>query len=142
MSVCLDAFAFLAWLQDEPGADEVEQFMERGVNEEAFVCYLSTINLGEIFYRLYRLQGPDEAEAFWDDVRRQSLPITLVESTRARIREAARLKARYPIAYADAFAAQAAREKSVPLVTGDPELRLLESEGLISILWLPASSPI
>lgn len=139
MSVCLDAFAFLAWLQDEPGADQVEGFMERGVNEEAFVCYLSTINLGEIFYRLYRLRGADEAETFWDDVRRQSLPITLLEPTRARIREAARLKGRYPIAYADAFAAQAAREKNVPLVTDDPELRVLESEGLISILWLPTS---
>ena len=139
MSVCLDAFALLAWLQDELGADEVERYIDRAANEEDFVCYISTINLGEVFYRLLRVRGSDEAEAFWEDARRGSLPVNLVEPTRNRIREAARIKGKYPIAYADAFAAQVAREKGVPLMTGDPELKLIEEEGLISVIWLPKS---
>jgi predicted nucleic acid-binding protein len=39
------------------------------------------------------------------------------------IRNAALLKGRYPIAYADAFAAALAQKYRCPLVTGDPELR-------------------
>jgi len=136
VSVCLDAFALLAWLQDELGADEVESYIERAAHEEDFFCYLSTINLGEVFYRLLRVRAVDEAEAFWEDLRRGSLPVNLVEPTRKRIREAARIKGQYPVAYADAFATQVAREKGVPLVTRDPELRVLEDKGLLSIIWL------
>ncbi|HDM09965.1 MAG TPA: hypothetical protein ENF92_05550 [Desulfobacteraceae bacterium] len=50
------------------------------------------------------------------------------------MREAARLKGRFAIAYADAFAAQVAAEKGIPLITGDKELSLLEREGLIATL--------
>jgi ribonuclease VapC len=139
MSVCLDAFALLAWLQDEPGAGEVEGYLRLAAEDTAFSCYLSTINLGEVFYRLLRVRGREEAEAFWEDVRQGSLPVTLVESTRNRVREAARIKGRYPVAYADAFAAQTAREKGVPLITGDPELKVLEREGVISLVWLGVS---
>lgn len=136
MSVCLDAFALLAWLQDESGASEVEGYLSRAAEDEEFSCYLSTINLGEVFYRLVRVCGLEEAEAFWEDVRRGSLPISLVEPTRNRVREAARIKAQYPIAYADAFAAQTARGKGAPLVTGDPEMKLLENEGMVALVWL------
>ena len=51
MSVCLDAIALLAWLQDELGAGDVENYLSRAEKEEEFSCYLSTINLGEVFYR-------------------------------------------------------------------------------------------
>jgi ribonuclease VapC len=139
MSVCLDAFALLAWLQDESGAGEVEGYLRRAAEDAGFSCYLSTINLGEVFYRLLRVRGREDAEAFWEDVRQGSLPVTLVESTRNRVREAARIKGRYPVAYADAFAAQTAREKGVPLITGDPELKVLEREGVISLVWLGVS---
>jgi len=136
MSVCLDAFALLAWLQDESGAGEVEGYLRRATNDAGFSCYLSTINLGEVFYPLLRIRGSEEAEAFWEDVRQGLLPVTLVESTRNRVREAARIKGRYPVAYADAFAAQTAREKGVPLISGDPELKALEKDGVISMIWL------
>lgn len=36
MSVCLDAFALLAWLQDEAGAAEVESYLVRAAEEEDF----------------------------------------------------------------------------------------------------------
>ena len=139
MSVCLDAFAILVWLQNESGADEVEEFLVRATEERDFLCYLSTINLGEIFYRLIRVKGLEDAETFWHDVRTGAIPVQLIEATRNRIREAARIKATYPVAHADAFAAQAAREAGVPLVTGDPELKKLEYEGVISLKWIGAS---
>lgn len=39
---------------------------------------------------------------------------------------AARIKAGYPIAYPDAFAAALAQQTEATLVTGDPEFELLE----------------
>lgn len=135
MSVCLDAFALLTWLHDETGADLVEEFLQRAATEVDFRCYLSLINMGEVYYRIYRIQGRDKADAFWSDALR-NLPISPVDVTRRRIREASRLKARYPIAFADAFAVQLALEMQSPLVTGDPEIRMLEEEGILSVIWL------
>ena len=126
MSVCLDAFALLAWLQDESGAEEVESYLGRAAKDSDFRCYLSTINLGEVFYRLIRLKGIEDAEAFWEDARTGAIPVQLVEATRNRIREAARFKGKHPITYADAFAAAAADELRAALVTGDPELERLD----------------
>ena len=47
---------------------------------------------------------------------------------------AARLKARYAISYADAFAVALAQELGAPVVTGDTEFEQVES--LIDVLWL------
>ena len=58
---CLDAFAWLVWLQDEPGAAAVQWLNEA---ETARVeCVTSIINLGEAFYRLVRVGRRDEAES-------------------------------------------------------------------------------
>ncbi len=137
MSVCLDAYAILCWLQDEPGSALVEEFLERAGRDSGFFCYLSIFNLGEVFYRLWRVQGADRAESFWGDVLRGHVPLTLVDATPVRVREAARLKGQYPIAYADAFAAQTAVEKELALVTGDPEFEPMERAGLVAVHWLP-----
>lgn len=138
MSVCLDSFALLAWLQDEHGAGQTEEFLNRAAREEGFRCFVSAINLGEVYYRLYRIRGNDEADAFWEDVRQHILPLFVVEPTQRRVLQAARLKAQYPIAFADAFAAQLAQEMRSPLVTGDPEIRALEAAGLVQVIWLSA----
>jgi hypothetical protein len=43
------------------------------------------------------------------------------------------LKGRFPIAHADAFAAALARKYNCPLVTGGPELRLVDRLELLRI---------
>jgi ribonuclease VapC len=50
--------------------------------------------------------------------------------------EAAHLKARYPISYADAFAAALAKRNGAHLMTGDPEFKAVEPE--VAIHWLTA----
>lgn len=136
MSICLDAYAILAWLQNETGADEVENCFQRAISSPEFFCFLSTINLGEVYFRLVRARGTEEADSFWKDANRGSLPVTLVEPTKNRIKEAARIKALYPVACADAFAAQLAREKNIPVITGDPEMKLLEDKKIIAVTWI------
>lgn len=60
-----------------------------------------------------------------------------VEATRRRVRASAALKARYAIAFADAFAIQLALERGLTLLTGDPEMEAVEREEPVEILWLP-----
>ena len=47
---------------------------------------------------------------------------------------AARLKSKYALSYADCFAAALAKEKDCPVLTGDPEFKKLHEE--IKISWL------
>lgn len=136
MSACLDAFAILCWLQEEPGAELVDRHLSAGAREGGTRCPISVINLGEVFYRIGRTKGITEAEAFWEDVRQGEVPVRVVESTRRRVRQAAALKARHLIAYADAFAIQLALETHLPLLTGDPEIKSIEAKESLKLLWL------
>ena len=137
VSVCLDSFALLAWLQDEPGADITEGFLRQAASGPGFQCFVSAINVGEVYYRLYRTQGAEEADTFWEEAWQGLVPLTTVTPTPHQIHQAARLKGRYLMAYADAFAAQLAQEKHLPLVSGDPELQALETAGELTLIWLP-----
>jgi len=118
MSVCLDSWAVLAWLDgQQPALDRVEAVIpERPV--------ISWINLVEVYYRIERDHGRDHADQTLTELRAvlsPDLPGT------ARMIEAARLKARAAIAVADCFAATTAAAHHLPLLTGDPELLELEN---------------
>ena len=63
----------------------------------------------------------------------QGLEIT--EADKKLTLEAARLKARYPIAYADCFALALAKLKKAELITGDPEFKKAAKEK-VEIQWL------
>jgi predicted nucleic acid-binding protein len=93
---------------------------------------MSTISLGEISYIVERRRG---AVACQEALKRlEVFPIQLQEATLERVMVAARLKARYTISYADAFAVGLAQELGAPVVTGDPEFEQVKS--LIDVLWL------
>jgi len=138
VSVCLDAFALMAWLQNEPGASQVESYLQQALAQSEQKCFVSLINLGEVYYQLYRKKGAGRADSFWDEVLRGVIPLSVVEVTRKRVLESSRLKARFPIAIADAFAIQLALEMQMPLITGDPEIEAPEkSESSLQVIWLP-----
>ena len=82
---------------------------------------MSAINVGEVYYFL-RKQHSEKLSESWRELSR-TLPFTIAVPTGDDIWEAAVLKARYPIAYADALAAALAQKYRCPLVTGDPEFR-------------------
>jgi predicted nucleic acid-binding protein len=133
----LDAFALLAWLAAEEGAATGEGWLEEAERGEAGL-FISIINAGEVCYRLLRLGKGREAHSLWQEMLGGGLPLRVMPATPRRVRGAAEVKGRYPIAYADAFAAQLAQELGLPLLTGDPDFRVLEREGLVQVLWLPA----
>jgi predicted nucleic acid-binding protein len=132
---CLDAFAWLAWLQEEPGAATVQRWLEDAEAARA-ECVTSIINLGEAYYRLVRVDRRNEAEALWRMAMRGTLPVSVKDATRRRVRRAAELKSRHAIAYADAFAVATAIEFNAVLLTGDPEIELLEGEQNLRVEWL------
>jgi len=120
--VC-DAWTVLALLQgEEPAALRVKQLLREAESGKAGLS-MSIINLGEVYYRVGRAKGPDEAEETVRDIRR--LPLTILPVTEEDVWAAARLKMELLISYADAFAAAAARKLDATLVTGDPELAQL-----------------
>jgi ribonuclease VapC len=95
---------------------------------------ISLINVGEVFYLLAKRHGAAPAERFLADL--TMMPIQTLLPDRRLILNAARLKSRYPISYADAFAVETAREQNARLVTGDPELWQLSKREPIELLWV------
>ncbi len=113
MTECLDSWAVLRWLEgDEPAAGRVDDALSaRPV--------MSGINLGEVAYIVERAAGTDRARQIVQDLRQR---LSLDLPSERRILEAARIKARYPMAYADAFAVATALAHRATLLTGDPEI--------------------
>lgn len=133
----LDAWAILAWILDEPSASDVQSLLGRAAAGEV-VLYWSAITAGEVYYRLTRLRGRSAADAFWTGTTEERSPIRLAAATTGRVEVAARLKAAHRISYADGFAVGLAQELGAPLVTGDPEIKVLADAGLVGVEWLGA----
>ena len=75
----LDAWALLALLQrEEPAATRVEELISDAIRRRLDL-FLSAINLGEVFYRIGRVRGEDEASRVWDTIR--NLTMTIVPAT-------------------------------------------------------------
>ena len=129
----LDSFAVLAYLEGEAGMSRVRAVLE-GAAARRHPVYLSLINLGEVLYVTERERGIGEARRVLAAI--DQLPLVLVDVSRPTVLAAAHLKARFPIAYADAFAVVAARDHGGVLMTGDPELRPLAEAGVVAVEWL------
>ena len=65
MKKVLDAWAILAWLQDErPASGRIQEVLDRAEMGEIQLL-LNLINAGEVYYRLVRVQSEEAADAFW-----------------------------------------------------------------------------
>ncbi|HVC33142.1 MAG TPA: type II toxin-antitoxin system VapC family toxin [Chloroflexota bacterium] len=134
----LDSWAILAWMRAEVCAGRVRILLDRAEAGE-LVLRCSAINAGEVFYQLVRAGRQGEAARFWSGLLRSDSRVRLEAVTTRRVKSAAQIKARYPLAYADAFAIALAREFGSTLVTGDTEMRAPERDGLVIVEWLPTS---
>jgi ribonuclease VapC len=130
----LDSFALLAYLEGEEGRERVRSILE-GVSERRHAVYLSLINLGEVLYITERERGLVEAQRVLAAV--DQLPLEIVAVSRATVLAAAHIKARFPIAYADAFAVATAQDRGAVVMTGDPEFEPLATAGVVTVAWLP-----
>ena len=93
---------------------------------------MAVVNLGEVYYSITRSASQEIAEKTIGNF--TDLPLEVVDVDWECTRQAALLKAQYPIAFADCFAAALARMHDCPVVTGDPEFHRLENE--LKVEWI------
>ena len=130
--VVLDTWAMLAYLDGEPAAQNVRQILRRARKKQVLALF-SLINYGECLYVTEREQGLQHAQRAAGII--DQLPIRIVPADRPLVFEAAHIKARFPVSYADAFSIALAKRNGARVMTGDPEFKSVESE--IAVQWLP-----
>ena len=129
----LDSWALIAFFEDEPAAERVEQVLTQAAADRHKLL-MSVVNWGEIYYTTMREVSQAAAE---QQARALAvLPIQLVDVSAdlTLVRQAAIYKATCKMSYADCFAAALAKLKNAELLTGDPEFKQVEKD--IKINWL------
>ena len=127
----LDAFAFMAYFEDEPGAERIEQILQEVRSGKARAC-ISIINLGEVIYSTERKHGLNKTQDTLALI--QEMPIEVLPADDQTVLAAAHIKANHPISYADAFVIVAAQQLDGIVMTGDPEF--YDVTELAKIEWL------
>jgi predicted nucleic acid-binding protein len=127
----LDAWAVIAYLEDEPAGAQVEELIATA-HEEQIPIYMSVVNVGEVWYTFAREISEEEADASVKALR--DLRIQFEDADWELTQEAARFKSKNKMSYADAFAAALAKIKKADLVTGDNEFKPLDGE--IKVQWI------
>ena len=120
----LDSWAILEWISGRQPASGLVGKLLAEAEDGLTRLLMGAINVGEVYYFLRKHHSEALAESWRESSR--TLPATIEVPTLEDIWNAASLKGRFPIAYADAFAAALAQKYNCPLVTGDPELRLVD----------------
>jgi len=129
----LDAYAILCYLQDEPGADRVGTLLREARAGRARLL-VTWVNLGEVYYRVCRTRGENKADEVLGAIK--GWPLTVLAADEELTLAAARIKAAYPLAYADAYAIAAALTRGATLVTGDPEIRDVKDRLALALCWV------
>lgn len=106
MTAVFDAEPLLAFSFDEPGAGEVEHWLDR-VYDGDLDGYISTINLAEFRYIAARKTSVEKADSHIQDLRDMGVTEYNID---ALWEGASELKAAYSLAIGDAYAVAAAKE--------------------------------
>lgn len=127
-----DTSAWLTLIEDEAGADTVQEILEKTRSGEGQI-FVSFMSFMELFYITLQEREITEAETRLHLI--ESLPVIRVESTPSINKAAAKLKAKYHISVADAWIAALSKERNATLVHKDPEFEQIEDE--IKVIKLP-----
>lgn len=100
-NLVLDSFAFLCFLNKEPGWQEVVTILEEA-QQSGVKLPMSAINWGEVLYAARRKDG--RAGALFIEEQIQDSAIHIVLPTLDQVRKAAELKSYRVSSYADCFA--------------------------------------
>jgi predicted nucleic acid-binding protein len=130
-AIVLDAWAIMAYLEDEPAGKQVADLIA-DAHENGIAVMLTVVNAGEVWYTLAREVSEAEANNSLAELRQ--LGIEFVDVGWQLTQAAAQLKSRHRMSYADCYAAALAKEEKAELVTGDGEFK--QVEGDVKIHWL------
>ncbi len=129
----LDSYALLAFFRKETGGEKVRELLQDAAADK-HELYMTCINAGEVFYISYRKDGEEKAAMAWRAL--LQFPIHIVDADWEFTLTAAKLKAKYSISYADAFAAALAIKRKATLITGDMEFNTLVGEAGFKVKYL------
>ncbi len=130
-AIVLDSWAIMAYLEDEPAAERVADIIA-DAHEEDVPLFMTVVNLGEVWYIIAR--EASEADANRSITELRQLGIKFVDADWDLAYEAAGLKSKHKMSFADCFAAALAKQKKAHLITGDPEFKQVEQA--VTIVWL------
>lgn len=131
----LDAWAVMAWLKGQSAAARVQALLDAAASREGKL-FMNIVNLGEVFYLSVKARDLAYGERVLASLRSR---ITIMPASDDLVMQAAALKSRYAISYADAFAAVTAINRELALVTGDPALRAMATqENKLKLEWIGA----
>ena len=128
----LDTFAILTYMKEEPGWQKVRDLLWDAYKKKTQI-FLNYVNLGELYYIIYRENGAVIADNALTMVKLWPLKFVSVKEDLAIV--AGRMKAENKISYADAYVVATALVKKAKIVTGDREFKSVEE--LVDIFWLP-----
>jgi len=118
-SFLLDTSALIALLEDEPGADRVEQILRK---EQVLLPFLVLL---EIYYITMQEQGEEAANVRYSTMKALSAtPLAGIDEP--VLLTAGRFKARHTVSMADALIAAYALVHDAVLVHKDPEYEAIE----------------
>lgn len=128
----LDSHALLAYLNREPGFEPVKAVLLDAA-ESGPPVLMNEINIGETYYIVSRKRGTDRADMLLETIL-PGPPVERWANSFEDIVQAARLKAEYPLSFADCFAVTTALREDASILTGDPEFRRVER--LVAVEWI------
>jgi ribonuclease VapC len=127
----LDSYSLLAYIEGEAGAETMIEIF-RVARDSGRSLLLSVVNWGEVYYITMREAGHERADEVAHLI--STLPIQIVPADLDLTRQAAELKSKHRMSYADCFAVALGRQRKAELVTGDRDFRQVDGE--VKILWL------
>ncbi len=132
----LDSWPVLEWIKGrQPVSRKFLELIVQSANLDIKFA-MSRINHGEVIYSIHKAPEIEDPEAALAVL--ATLTIELHSVDDALVDGAVNLKSRYSFSYADAFAAALAMRLQAPVVTGDKEFRILESDGHLQLHWIGA----
>ena len=123
--VVFDSYALIALFRQEPGYELVRDLLVKMANDES-EGYINAINLGEVYYMISHKSNTKNADAAITAIKQ--MPIQIIEPDLKMCLDAAAIKAKHSLSYADAFAAALTISRKAVLVTGDEEFESLVGE--------------
>ena len=120
-----DATALVAFFEDRPGADQVQQLIELALVKKRELM-ITVVNLGEVYYAARRAHGSEAAARVLSTIRQ--LPIKVIDADSELVVAAAQLRAEHNISYTCCFAAALARLRKATLVGSPRDFRAVQDQ--------------
>ena len=127
----LDACAMLAYLNNEPGADIVEDVLSDPTRR----CYAHTVNICETYYHVLRKQGQTTANAAIQKLLDADLVLN-EDIDEPFWKQAGQNKVAFTLALGDCFCLALAQQLGGEVVTSDHQFDPVAAQGICAVRFI------